>query len=801
MALRCGPIALIIISKSTRHDNDRKPVDTGTDEDRLVSRTLSLINGLRPSAAGDEHDPSRRTVTILGERGQGKSTLLRQVRKHLESQRAVVLPTADPEFFHSSDDLLTWSLAGLESAVPAEVLDAGGDAAVTLRKRIQDTRRDHLLVASDVSSGLLSRGVAPLEYARDASILTPTGMSLVSKWQTLMDEVASKLTDRDLLIVLPVDDADLHPSKLTEFLAQIQLLGTSRHFVTLLAADEVSLLNCLRAGEINEYKQWERLIGLGMAKPANLSDVAARKFTKYFPRQNRVRIPGVALEGRLEFSPTGSEVSLGDLLARFPIPGNGRTLRSIFEVHTDTGERVMGTEYAHALSGNRRDLEQLHRALEYVADEDLSTQAAIETILFHGLESVRYDLAPELWDSLRLVDINGVTELILDFTQIGFGKIVGGRARIYSSSDSRPGGPTMSVSVRRISNFYSFLRPTTDDGTPELVAPPMFTALVDLAWEAGQEDVSGNTLVKIQSVLGTFANPGLRNWSGTLNVSANPATYLTPPDWEEFSDYFSYCCGWNKLVEAAFPIEPQQRKSLLLDEVFIVAHLELVTSIQFTRTIPKWIADLDSETLQAIASTERWENAYTDKIRKIGERISEVLNGATNQFSSNQRMLDFRAWIDIGLPLATTRNICSQRLAEDVRQLWSQYSRSGGAGGSVLSEHLAAEISEYIENEQADADIDLLQLVDFERGAAVRRVRETVGGRRDEDRRQLIVRLRETVTDAAVVDRLESDGAAPEVLTALRLLGVPAAALPQIAEIFPPRGGSGADHDVFQQSL
>lgn len=750
------------------------------------------------------------SIIILGGRGTGKSTLLRAAASTLSGKSRIALPLVDPELMHAGDSLMTWTLAGLESELGDDLLSQDLGDGTTIRKLINDLRRDHVLVSADLPRSLVQRGVGPAEYARDAAVLTPIGMAVTRLWTQLLDAIALASKVDDLVIVLPIDDVDLHSVRLTSILTQLEALKTSKRFISILAADESALINNILFGDADEADQWDRAVKAGLALPQELAVLAERKLTKHFPRQFRVRLSDVLPEHRLDFAPTEeTSRSLGELLAQFPINSSGlRSLRDIFETRASDGSVLATNGYAAALSGNRRDLQQLCSALTglLASTETRDAGSALSLIVEHGLQSCRHVVPKDVRDALTLVRLHDRIQITFNLSDLVFGKTVVRGTLIHNPNErthigndiDRENDPRSVVYMRRIAEFYAGILVASpqsnerSEQSPHRTShlPAMFTQLLFLAWEATEiETKQSRSLIEAEGALGNMVLPGLGNWTGTLSDEDDETLlYLVVPDWESYSDYYSYQYVWNGMRDTARRLSLEGARTRNLLEYIILAHISTVTNIQRAKTVNKKF--LDYEFMSITSDTEAWDQLYGDLLASLREDLSNLLVSIKETARTSTRAGDFLSWLAVGLPLATSRNIATSRLSTDIFQIWLDLDLDNFQRRR-LSNHLVKRLPRYVTEPAAVADIDLLAKVDPDRSAAMSNVRQARGERLNMIRQNLMANLQSANVGDDLLNRLNHDGATVEVLAALNAVGVSNSDLPRIAEYFPAQDRDG----------
>ena len=225
-------------------------------------------------------------ISLWGERGSGKSTVLARAMESLdEDPRFIVLPPVSPEFFGPADTLVNVFLASLADQFDTIVgANSPEDDKLPLLQLLQDTRRKAAL--NTLRPGELWTPSSPRigEATREIQSIAGGTESLWTNIQRLVARLATYRTEGDA-IVLGIDDADLmRNNAVMQLIREARLLGSCRHLVVILAGQESEV----RGGFLREA--FEDSVGLTIAgemppeRRVDLEAVVSAQMRKAFPR-------------------------------------------------------------------------------------------------------------------------------------------------------------------------------------------------------------------------------------------------------------------------------------------------------------------------------------------------------------------------------------------------------------------------------------------------------------------------------------------------------------------------------------
>lgn len=772
-----------------------------------IAEVVQFVDAFAESASlrADIAVPDRpRIVTILGGRGEGKSTTLVFALEQLRNPGRLVLPVVDPERFAPGDSMLGWVLAHLRDSLEQETLEAQTSSGVTVQRALEDLSRSQALVASRYAEGLAQRGVTPEEYSRDAARLPAEGARFAKAWTMLLDSIALGQAQPHLQIVVPLDDADLHPSMLPSLLADAQALGASPRVVLLIAADEVTLRQALLLAMLDDNTAAHELaLAHDLERTRDIRDLIERKIVKHFPRSLRVTLRSVSADSRLDFCPVDRDRTLGELLRSFTVSREGaETLEDLFLVR-DSGGNTRGTnDYTRCLSSNRRDLRQLYESLERVAAFGKEAPEALAEIIRHGLEMSRAfsSVPPEeiLWVSVEETDDAVETPTVgFKLSGVSFGRVQGFGNTVFRWDDpSRPSPFAVNaISAREVRGQYMRFRieeaPRDDEDSEDEPsyrlgerAPESLTYLVLLAWEGIQYRESEEDLLGVRNVQGRVWVPGLLSWQNQIchpDPREAPWQYWTVPAWENFSDYFTFSAGWNSFRAHCIP-PPQSLSRTDFVEILYLSHIDLVVSVQREHRVPAAMATSSREAIRELVFTGEWASRkaqYLDDLRELLLRTLVELKSRTDM-----RSKDFVTWFVVGLPLMAVRTTATEELSAWTIDVWRQ-SEPSDTDRQLAVATLSDVITSHLDDARADAEIDILAQLDEDEARNLRDLREAVGQNREAARAGVLRALQERGVPTDLLDRLRNEGATREVLNSLTLLSWAPEALVDIKRLFP----------------
>ncbi len=272
-------------------------------------------------------------ISILGDRGMGKTTLMAKVIRHLDNtQQDIVLNPIQPERFGNDDTLLGWVLAGLEDWVeyccyhnedclrnslgkPIRPEDWDEKQIVKHTEDLRGKYRNLCRIAGRTSGNfresLRAREADPYQFGEESARLNADGYSLREKMHTftntLLDSI--KLFDKrkeQALVVVPVDDADLLTKNVLSLFRDIMLLLGHPRILVFVVGDLQTFMYALQNEILDPANDLpnESLLDTPLSSLENFKNEHVNALlNKYLPKHLRVNLPKLSLCERLLFTP------------------------------------------------------------------------------------------------------------------------------------------------------------------------------------------------------------------------------------------------------------------------------------------------------------------------------------------------------------------------------------------------------------------------------------------------------------------------------------------------------------------
>lgn len=768
----------------------------------LVDTVTEMVLGLAPTVDGPNKIavPDRpRVVSIFGGRGTGKSTVLRLVMDQLD-QRAecLVLPVIDPEGFARGDSLGGWVLAHLRKTLGEADLSYDVSEAATLGTHLGQLGRRLAVHSSGFLPGLESRGLTFEDFGRDAVKVPAHGVDLGGEWAALMDHVATARGAPRLQLVIPIDDADLAPELLPDIVVDAQFLGASPRTTVVFAADLSTVKQALALAAVSSYGQaGAAALTTGLMPLDDIHDLVGRRLVKNFPRSLRVRLRGLSVPERLAFRPLGAEDSILEVLTRFHISRVGYSnLGEMFTVRSSAGEQIGVLDHGHCLSDNQRDLRQLHEELDNLRPDDPNAaRRAVAVLLRQGIDAVA-NSPVKAGDAIEMLgdDDTGAT-IAFDLSDLTFGKTTSGSMLIYSHSGDGEDAPILATQVvmRLIVQHYASPRnaqsgdAANTDRVPEV--PRQLSHLYYFAWECAQDEGGGERpLAMAEGMVGSPSLPGGGSWSNQITPTYSDReswSYFTVPEWDAFSDYFTYSHGWHCLHTAIsrLGMAPPSYGTYELVEFLVLTHLRLVCMVQQCRRVPNDVVALNAETLRAEIAPDTWPERRKVLVEDVLRELAVTLDAGDETPISRSR--DFRIWFDGYLPLVVSPLFCTAAISEPVLDLWKEKVSPDARG--YASRLIADSAGSHINVSTADADVLLLeQIGEKDRAEQLRAVRRQFVLESETRQAAILEQLRQRGTPGEMLDAIKTQGSSSATLVSLIAGGIPRELIAQVAELFPP---------------
>lgn len=352
--------------------------------DDYVAEVCRVVTGANPAAKlRFEHlrglplrsvvqlleEPS--VVTISGERGAGKTTVLAAACARLLAAGHFVLPPVRPEFFTHPRSVIGTAIAHMQTVLRSDYRDLLAGAA-----------EDHPPIGAMLERALRRANLSTLvgggdshlrldEQAADLALSAAADSDFMDDWSDVVAAVRTVVAQGspgdEPLIVIPIDDPDLAPTVLKSVLLDLRLMTS---------VEGVVAIACLNTDETRAALKEEYLASFPRtADERLLSATVEAQLTKSLPPHRRVDVRGLSNEQKLEFRPLDhSAASLENLLTSVGAPSSGvphTHLASVLRLPLQNSP----SPYTASLSSNPRDLVGLHQRLTSVNALDVPAPA------------------------------------------------------------------------------------------------------------------------------------------------------------------------------------------------------------------------------------------------------------------------------------------------------------------------------------------------------------------------------------------------------------------------------------------
>jgi hypothetical protein len=763
----------------------------------MAERVVAAVKGLEPHRRPAPADRAQAlsgidrpaAISIFGEPGSGKSTVLHRVRDLLlcDSHR-LVLPTLTPERFADGDTLFGWTLAALQdeprlhTEAAAAVSVKTRDSPRTLRQSIDLLRRQEALAASAAKVRPASEAATPDSLAIQLAAVTSSGVGLAHGWWEFIDALASP-PDADSespttgirQVIVMLDDADRSPSALPRLLADLRWLTIHPAVVVILCASESTLFEVLTHSP-----------EIGMLSASLRQRHATDTLIKALPRHLRHQLRALDTSERLSYHSLDSDGELRTVLAEIelpePKPIGLRTLLDYFELSL-FGEPSLSS-YVEILPGNARRLDQVHRGLRAVlarGGENVAGEAAA-MLTEAALSAARAEshVVPE--DVVIFTTREDQPGILVDVREIHGGRRIGTGVRVWMSD-------TRTVGLRRLRDVSTYVKGEGDDS---VFLPTTFTYALEFIKELSEPEYIPTPAFRWLGMEGEVTKPGGRNWTGLLEVyverEQTDDMFLLIPDWENLVDYLLYINAWNTMIDS---LEKAHLTSVSRDPTAVAwvtfTHIALVAEIHKARRVPVWLRP----GIQADGHPP-WANWSVDATQ---EKLRELLQELWVTPRS-VRDVNFHTWLEEYYPWAADPSFAPGELGARIMELRAQIitdEEDRKDADQRCAARLYSRLQRSIGSRWIGETISFLATLDHDLGREIKTMHEI--SRRDRNRsvQGLLDALQRTGVPEELVRRLALHGLTDETARGLQELGLPRQVIAQLAEQLPPTAVAESD--------
>jgi DNA repair protein SbcC/Rad50 len=220
-----------------------------------------VINGIDYNELNryDEYDQTQyyNNVSILGDRGTGKTSLLIELRKQLienDGMQNIVFDIITPDI-RDKEDILGWiiSLVIKKANKIKEIKSRnrniscstfGKDTDINIDKCIKNLKQAYFFRKSIHEKVIINDYSSKIDYLRDNEDKLNADVDLKMNFSKLIDEIAMFLGNKneEPLLIFIFDDVDIHANRINEVLTTIMNYLSHPNIVNIIAADYGSAL-------------------------------------------------------------------------------------------------------------------------------------------------------------------------------------------------------------------------------------------------------------------------------------------------------------------------------------------------------------------------------------------------------------------------------------------------------------------------------------------------------------------------------------------------------------------------------
>lgn len=366
-------------------------------------------------------------ITVIGNRGSGKTSLLHEAVRSLANSSDIVLPVIYPEQFVARDhflhvimiivkrcvDVLTKEKEA--SRICTETMTSSSPTLEDQFRRLYKQVMLYILNEQDNIIGLMGRtGDFDLDvenFIMDGQEIFASGYQIHEQFQEFFQKLTNQYNKYHLrsesedtpLLIIPIDDVDTyakHFSNIVDFITSCANIPYRMVFI--LTADPKTLSMVTRENLIKKYAvlsdpaTFQTRLSEMKGVSGHIDQEVSSYLLKFFPQSYRVTLQEFSFEERLDFtpvSPNGSDnnYNMLELLDRIHCDDAGK-LSDLFCLHLNG--TIVPTPYLDILTGNPRTLETIFSYLNGTAQKTIPSLFAI----FKGLWDItaKKYISPEL---------------------------------------------------------------------------------------------------------------------------------------------------------------------------------------------------------------------------------------------------------------------------------------------------------------------------------------------------------------------------------------------------------------------
>lgn len=254
-------------------------------------------------------------ITVLGERGSGKSSLMRSFTKSLEEKKNLrinrkdvqfsVMEKLDASMLDSSEDVFDILLSRMLKNVDDKIESGGFDAPQNrqaqyeILKLFDEIYVTHQLIKKGKERENLEQisgysSLSTLRNAPDSLEMTQKFERLVEKYLKIMLGGWEESEERKDYLVISIDDLDMNSEKGFESLEQLYRYMAVKHVIVIVAVKYDQIMYLAEKSAYKIYPKIDR--ELDNSKVEYVKEYAKEYLAKLLPIQGRIHMPDIAVD-------------------------------------------------------------------------------------------------------------------------------------------------------------------------------------------------------------------------------------------------------------------------------------------------------------------------------------------------------------------------------------------------------------------------------------------------------------------------------------------------------------------------